>query len=92
MRDWNKKEEGSRPLISLQLKLLGFDESIRSRPLPGVLISLPAELYPLRSWVRVLVPFPGFLYLYILPDIDPLNISRSRPLPGVLISLLSGHV
>ena len=37
--------------------------------------------------ICVLVPFPGFLYLYCIA-ISRKDLLRSRPLPGVLISLL----
>ena len=36
----------------------------RSRPLPGVLISLLWTRTQQKNFVMVLVPFPGFLYLY----------------------------
>ena len=36
---------------------------------------------------RVLVPFPGFLYLYHSPAVNRHEEKCSRPLPGVLISL-----
>ena len=36
-----------------------------SRPLPGVLISLRTTYFTWRKNGKVLVPFPGFLYLYI---------------------------
>ena len=39
----------------------------------------------------VLVPFPGFLYLYVSMKIILSNWYRSRPLPGVLISLLGKY-
>ena len=37
---------------------------ISSRPLLGVLISLPSILLRIRNNLKVLVPFSGFLYLY----------------------------
>ena len=42
----------------------------------------------MQAYKNVLVPFPGFLYLY--NNMSKLEMKRigSRPLPGVLISLL----
>ena len=37
--------------------------------------------------ISVLVPFPGFLYLYEYDDSHVGALYSSRPLPGVLISL-----
>ena len=58
----------SRPLpgvlISLQKWLEQHLEYLGSRPLPGVLISLQDEEILKTIKDHVLVPFPGFLYLY----------------------------
>ena len=66
-----------------------YDESHpSSRPLPGVLISLQSRRQDRVRCIRVLVPFPGFLYLYTSLSLPMTQRSLcSRPLPGVLISL-----
>ena len=59
-----------------------------SSPSRGSYISTCNRQPRIGQRVVVLVPFPGFLYLYQATEISRLyhNLS-SRPLPGVLISL-----
>ena len=66
----NEQDSSSRPLpgvlISLPICDVPTQDAISSRPLPGVLISLRLVIskYDLDGY-EVLVPFPGFLYLYL---------------------------
>ena len=51
--------------ISTSVKSFVNEQDSSSRPLPGVLISLQCEAEGYPSYGNnVLVPFPGFLYLY----------------------------
>ena len=63
-----------------------------SSPSRGSYIStVNGVAYTLNATEAILVPFPGFLYLYNSHCYYYSNCHRSRPLPGVLISLRKIH-
>ena len=79
----------SRPLPGVLISLPTFDFQDKwnngSRPLPGVLISLHLWRVLWTNRIRVLVPFPGFLYLYAEKLRDAIAWERVLvPFPGFL--------
>ena len=85
-------KKGSRPLpgvlISLRYAFVDYKtKEPGSRPLPGVLISLHSAFCSSPKFNFVLVPFPGFLYLYVKMLADLLRLAVfSSPSRGSYIS------
>ena len=84
-------KKGSRPLpgvlISLRYAFVDYKtKEPGSRPLPGVLISLHSAFCSSPKFNFVLVPFPGFLYLYWIIAMNLIIEKFSSPSRGSYIS------